>query len=180
MRIHRFLSLTDLVVGVVVLVALFLPRRPLYALDAYKLEPEARADLGAAEARWMLHPESALAAQAFSRQLVEAGQIDWAVEVPRDTAAVAAPDERWRAALSVSEAYIERVQVEPALDWAQQAEAGCKEAGARCPSWELLKLELYLRYLKAGVKSGIDPRRDPDGFQRAAGDALHTIDIRGA
>ena len=97
MRIHRFLSLTDLVVGVVVLVALFLPRRPLYALDAYKLEPEARADLGAAEARWMLHPESALAAQAFSRQLVEAGQIDWAVEVPRDTAAVAAPDERWRA-----------------------------------------------------------------------------------
>lgn len=179
MRIHRFLSLTDLVVLVVVAVALFLPRRPLEVVDAYTIEPELRADLGAAEARAVLHPDDPMVAAEATRQLVRGGQLDWAVERSRDAAALAAPAHRWRALLAVSEAYIDRVQVTQAHEWAQQAVAACKADGAVCPAWELLKLELYERYLGAGVRSGINPRNDPDGFEEAAGAALHTVDIRG-
>ncbi len=179
MRLHRYLSLTDFVVFTLVAVALFLPKRPLEGLDAYKVEAEIKADAGAALARTLLRPDDAAIAAEAARQMVRSGQFDWAVEVAEAATGRAGPEQRWRALLAVSEAYIDRVQVVPALDWARQAVASCKADGAVCPAWELLKLELYERYLDVGVKSGIDPRRDPIGFQEAAGEALHTVDIHG-
>src|SRR5262245_3892016 len=80
-RIHRFLSLTDLVVLVVVAVAIFLPKRPHYALDAYKLDVDERADLSATEASVFAHPDDGGASAKLSRGMVRAGMLDWGIEV---------------------------------------------------------------------------------------------------
>ena len=58
----------------------------------------------------------------------------------------------------------------PALDYANRALTACHESADACPSWEEIRMKLYQQHLDAGVKSGIDPRRDPKGF-RAAGEA---------
>ena len=76
MRIHRFLTLTDLVVFVVVAVAIFLPKRPLYAVDTYRLDVDARADLASAEAIAFARPDDGAAAADHARMLARAGQTD--------------------------------------------------------------------------------------------------------
>jgi tetratricopeptide (TPR) repeat protein len=177
MRIHRFLSLTDLVVFVLVAVAILLPRRPLYAVDAYKLEAEDRADLASAEAAVMAHPDDGIAVSKLTTALMRAGQLDWAVEASRDGALVATAETRWRALLAESEAYAQRGKIEEALDAAQRALDDGKQPTSRCPDYELLKLELWVRYLEAGLKSGIDPIRDPVGFRQAADSAMNWVDI---
>lgn len=179
MRIHRFLSLTDLIVALLVAIVVFLPKRPLEATDAYRLDPDARADLAAAEATALAHPDDGGAASAFATKLAEAGQMDWAVETARDGAAVATPGTRWKALLALSDVYGKRIQVDDSYDAAKQALGACTDAPGDCPDWEKLKLELYMGYLEAGMKSGIDPRKDPAGFRKAADGAMDLIDVHG-
>ena len=85
----------------------------------------------------------------------------------------------WRALLATSQAYGDRIDAAEAHAWAEQALAACRTSKASCPSWEELKIELYGKYLDAGVKSGIDPREDPRGFRKAADTALRAIDVSG-
>ena len=40
-------------------------------------------------------------------------------------------------------------------------------------------MQLYQQHLEAGVKSGIDPHRDPHGFRRAGESALRQIHLGG-
>lgn len=180
MRIHRFLSLTDLVVAVVVAVAIFLPKRPIYAVDAYtKIDADARADLAGAEGLALARPDDGAAQAAFARRLARAEQLDWAVEVAREGADRATPETRWRALFAAAEAYADRIQVRDAADWTQRALEACAEARGGCPPWEELKMRLYGQYLQAGVASGIDPRKHPRAFREAANQGMHTVDIRG-
>jgi hypothetical protein len=179
MRIHRFLSLTDLVVALVVAVAIFLPKRPIYAVDAYKIEGAERAALAAVEARALAHPDDGAASADLSRRMSRAGMMDWAVEAGVEGAARASQATRWRAQLAAAEAYADRIQVQDAYDGAKQALADCADSGGACPDWEQIKIELYLRYLEAGVQSGIDPRKHPREFRDEANKALPTLDIRG-
>jgi hypothetical protein len=179
MRIHRFLSLTDLVVALLVAVAIFLPKRPIYALDAYKLADAERAALAAAEARVLAHPDDGAAAADLSRRLARAGMLDWAAESAVEGAARASQATRWRAHLAAAEAYADRVEVQEAYDTTKEALAACRESGGACPDWEQIKIELYLRYIEAGMQSGIDPRKNPRGFRDKANEALPTLDIRG-
>lgn len=180
MRIHRFLSLTDLVVATVVAVAIFLPKRPIHAVDAYKLEADARADLAAAEALAMARPTDGFAAYELARRLARSGQLDWAVEVGREAAARATEDTAWRARLAAAEAHADRVEVQLALETTEDALAACVAAGPdACPAWERLKIELFRNYLDAGLRSGIDPRTHPQSFKKAAGKTMHMVDIDG-
>lgn len=186
MRIHRFLSLTDLVVTGVVLVALFLPKRPLYAVDAYKLDEVERAELRAAEARTQLRPDDGLAAAELADQLARAEVLDWAVEAADEGATRAAPTSAWWAIRSAAYAYADRIDVQPAFERADAALEACRALRSNlteckdtdpCPCWAETTGQFYRDYLDAGLKSGIDPRRDPVKFRAAADQGVRSIGL---
>ncbi len=178
MAVGRFISLMDVPVLVVVAVAIFLPPRPMYAENAIEGD---EFGVALAEARTMASPGDGKAIEDFTRKLGEAGLKDWAVEsaVTMSDRAKDSPT-RWRALIAASGAYVEELDVVPALDYANRALAACevvREKGdaAACPSWEEIRMRLYQQHLDAGVKSGIDPRVDPAGFRRAGESALRHI-----
>jgi hypothetical protein len=190
MALPRFMSLVDFAVLAVVAVALFLPAREMYAQNAIKGDEFA---VALAEARTMASPGDGAAVEDFTRKLGEAGLKDWAVEsaVRMSDRAKDSPT-RWRALIAASVAYIEKLEVVEALDYANRALAACeltreqeaarvakgeKIAVSACPSWEEIRMRLYQSHLDAGVKSGIDPRVDPQAFRRAGEAALRQIHI---
>ena len=183
MAMPRLFSLVDVGVITVVAVAVFLPSREMYAGNAIKGDEPKQFAVALAEARTMARPGDGLAAEELAKHLGEAGLKDWAVE-----ASVKASERgkdsptRWRALIAASVAYIEKVEVIPALDYANRALAACEVArekgdAAACPTWEEIRMRLYQQHLDAGVKSKIDPRLDPAGFRRAGESALRHIYI---
>ena len=131
----------------------------------------------------MARPGDGLAAEELAKHLGEAGLKDWAVE-----ASVKASERgkdsptRWRALIAASVAYVEKLEVVLALDYANRALAACevsREKGdaAACPTWEEIRMRLYQQHLDAGVQSKFDPRIDPAGFRRAGESALRHIYI---
>lgn len=179
MRITAYLSLVDLTVAVVVAIAVLLPPRPQEAAAAAKVDADAQWALARTEARLLAQPGDPTAAVELSRRLREAKLLDWAIEVPELAVRDAGEDPaRWRAMLATSAAYAERLDVDKAFAWADQALRTCAQAGAACPSWEQVRVELYARHLEGGIKSGIDPRKDPDGFRRAGEQTLRQIRLQ--
>lgn len=181
MKALRLASLVDLVVLMLVAVAVFLPPRPFRVVAAPRTDAAGRAQLAFAEARVVARPDDGDAIYELTRRLADARQSDWAVQ----TAAVAAERARtspsyWRALLAVSIAHVDRLEAKPALDYATQALAACNAAAATCPSWEQLRVELYQRHLDAGVRSGIDPRKNPTGFREAGEAALRHVRVTGS
>jgi hypothetical protein len=178
MSVLRFVSLIDIPVIAVVAVAIFLPAREMHAGNAIKGDEFA---LALAEARTQARPGDGKAIEEFTRKLGDAEMKDWAIEasVRMSDRAKESPT-RWRALIAASVAYIEKLEVVAALDYANRALAACESArergeGAACPSWEEIRMRLYQQHLDAGVKSGIDPRRDPQGFREAGESALRHI-----
>jgi len=178
-RITRFLSLVDLTVICVVGVAIFvtLVPRPLYAIDAIKVDGDERWGLAVAEARALTRPDDGVAAAELSRRLREAKVLDWAVEVATQAAAAPESPSRWQAMLAAAVAYSDRVEVEEALAWASRAVETCTKARATCPSEDEVRMQLYASYLAAGLRSGIDPKKDPEGFRHAAQRTLRPIQL---
>jgi hypothetical protein len=177
--------LIDFGILTVVGVALFLPAREMSAAPVLGKDDAQQFALALAEARTIARPGDGLAVESFTRRLDEANLKDWAIE-----AAVRASDRakdsptRWRALLAASVAYVEHIDVAPALDYANRALAACGSAQdkgdtASCPSWEEVRMRLYQAHLDAGVKSGIDPHRDPAGFRRAGESSLRQIRLKG-
>jgi hypothetical protein len=131
----------------------------------------------------MAHPDDGAAVDDLSRRLDAAGFKDWAIET-----AIAGSERtrqsptRWRALLAASVAFVDRLDVVPALDYANRALAACEEQQTACPSWEQIRMKLYQQNLDAGVKSGIDPHRGPEAakaFRRAGEGALRQIHLGG-
>jgi hypothetical protein len=185
MAMPRFLSILDIGVGAVVAVALFLPAREMYADNVIKGDEAKQFAVALAEARTMARPGDGLAVEDFARKLGEADLKDWAIEV-----AVKASDRakdsptRWRALIAASVAYVEKLEVIPALDYANRALAACESArekgdAAACPSPEEVRMRLYQQHLDAGVKSGIDPKKNAKGFREAGQATLRQIYIGG-
>lgn len=184
MRLPRFVGLADLGVVTVVAVALFLPNREMYAGPAFKGDDAKTFALALAEAKTIARPQDGAAIEELSRQLGEVGFKDWAIE-----AALIGSDRgkgsptRWRALLATSVAFVDRLDVKEALDYANMSLSECESsrasgAAGACPSWEEVRMKLYQQHLDAGVKSGIDPRRDPMGFRRAGESALRSIRLK--
>jgi len=175
-RITAYLSLVDLTVAVVVAVAVLLPPRPQHAVAAARGDADAQWSLARAEARLLAQPGDAAVAVDLSRRLREARLLDWAIEAPALAVEDAGPSPaRWRAMLATSAAFAERLDVEQAYAWAQEALEVCATAGTACPSWEEVRVQLYARHLEGGIRSGIDPKKDPDGFRRAGEQTLRQI-----
>lgn len=181
MTITRHLNLLDLVVVIVVAVAIFLPPRETFALDAAKGTDADRVALATAEARALVHPDDGAAAADLGRRLTTAGHLDWAVEATAELAEKAARSpSRWRALLATSVAYAERLEAKESLDWARRALEACHLAGATaCPAEEEVRIDFFVQHLDAGVRSGIDPKRNPEGFRAAGVEDIRMMHLNG-
>jgi len=174
MQLRRFVGFVDIGIAVMVLFALLLPAREMFASAASKGTEAQQFGLALAEARTLAHPDDGAAVSELARRLGAAGFKDWAVEVALHGGERARQSPtRWRALLAASVAFTDRIDVVPALDYANRAIASCEDHRPACPTWEQVRMEQYQRHLDAGVKSGIDPRRGPEAAKafRQAGEA---------
>jgi hypothetical protein len=176
MKLPRFVGLVDLAVLVVVIAAILLPPRPMEASDAIKGSDAERFALAFAEARTIVEPASGTKAAELVERLGQAGHKDWAIEAAVKGAehAKAAPD-RWRALSAASVAYVDRLDVHPALQYIEAALSSCEAHREACPEWERVRMDLYRQNLDAGVKSGIDPHKDPVGFRKAGENSYRSV-----
>jgi hypothetical protein len=184
MRLLRYVDIIDLGIAALVIVYLLIGgSREIFASSAYTGSEIEQFALALAEARTMAHPEDGAAIDELSRRLGAAGFKDWAIEaaIHGSERAKQSPT-RWRALLAASVAFVDRLDVVPALDYANRALSACEEAQTACPSWEQIRMKLYQQNLDAGVKSGIDPHRGPEAakaFRRAGEGALRQIRLGG-
>lgn len=184
MKWPRVFGIVDLAILTLVAVALFLPPREMYASSVYKGDEATRFAIALAEARTIAQPGDGKAVDDLARRLGEAGYKDWAVEAALDGSEnMKDSPSRWRALLAASVAYVDRIDVIPALDYANRALAACEAARekggqAACPSWEEVRMRLYHQHLDAGVKSGINPRQDPKGFRAAGESGIRQIRLK--
>jgi hypothetical protein len=185
MAMPRLFSLVDVAVITVIAVAVFLPPREMYAGNAFKGDEKAHFAVALAEARTLARPDDGLAVEDFAKKLGQVDQKDWAVEVSvKGSERAKESPTRWRALIAASVAFVEKLDVVQALDYANRALAACESArekgdAAACPSWEEVRMRLYQQHLDAGVQSKIDPRVDAAGFRRAGESALRHIYIGG-
>ena len=184
MDVRRYVGLVDLAILTVTAVAVTLPPREMYASAAIKADAEHEFATSLAEARTIARPKDRTAVEDFGRRLGEANMKDWAIEVTAIASERArnAPTQ-WRALLATSVAYVDELDVVPALDYANRALEACGAARSRgdlaaCPDWEQIRMQLYQKHLDGGVKSGIDPRKGPAAaaaFRRAGESELREI-----
>lgn len=173
-------SVLDLTVAVVVLVAIFLPDRGLHVVRAYEAESDTNHEIALYQSALAVEPHDGEAAARLSQLFIDVKQSDWAIQV----AAAAVDDKRgdaWRALLAVSMAHAERVEVAQAHEFAERALSECRRSGREhCPVHEEARLAVYFDQLEAGAKSGIDPRVDPRGYEQAVFSKMRMIRFRGA
>jgi hypothetical protein len=176
MKLPRSIGLVDLAVITVLLVMVVLPPREMFASAAQKGDDAAQFALALSEARTIADPTDGNKLGDFSRRLGDAGYKDWSIEASVAGAAHAkgSPTE-WKALLAASVAYVDKIEVVPALDYATRALAACRALPGGCPSWEEVRMTLYQEHLDAGVKSGVDPKHDPKGFRSAGENAVRSI-----
>src|SRR5262245_1378753 len=148
MRLSRYIGFVDLGILAVVLVLIALPPREMFAAAAHKGNDADQFALALAEARSIAHPDDTLVTAELERRLVAANFRDWAVVATvRAVAETKGQPQHWRALLSASIAYVDRIDVRPALDYANRALNACHAASTSCPRWEELRMSLYQRSL---------------------------------
>ena len=175
-------GLVDISVLIVVVTMLILPPREMVAAPAYKEADHFKVAL--IEARTIATPDDPALVVELARRLGDAGFKDWAVESALAGANRTAGEAgNWRALLATSVAYVDQLDVHPALDYARRALAACEEVAktdpAACPDWEEIRTRAYFQHLEGGVSSGVDPRRDPMAFRKAGEEALRLIRLGG-
>lgn len=173
-------SVLDLTAAVVVLVAIFIPDRGLNVVPAYEAERDTHHEIALYQSILAAEPHDGQAAARLSQLFIDVKQSDWAIQV----AASAVDDARndaWRALLATSMAHAERVEVASAHEFAEKALTECRRSGRiHCPVHEEARLAVYFDQLEAGANSGIDPRVDPQGYEKAVFKRMRMINFRGA
>jgi hypothetical protein len=178
MKLPPLLGFVDLGVITVVVVFAVLPPREMIAAPVVKGDETVQFAVALAEARAIARPDDGLAVSDLGRKLGDAKLKDWAIELTVHAAKhMSGTPTAWRGQLAASVAYIDRLDVRPGLEQANAALESCHASPDTCPSWEEIRLSLYQDHLDAGVKSGIDPHRDPVGFRRAGEAALREIHL---
>ena len=171
-------SILDLTAAIIVLVAIVLPERSSTVAVAFRATDEQQRAMALYQAQAAAAPDDAEAAARLSALLSDVGQTDWAIQVAGEAAARTSS---WRALLAVSLAHAERVEVQLAYRYAEQALEQCHQSGPEiCPGHQEVRLAMYHDQLEAGVKSGIDPRLDPTGYENEVLRNTRMIHFRGA
>lgn len=178
MKLPRFVGLVDLavLVSLGIAVPILSSPRPMQASDAIKGTDAERFALAHAEAQVIANPTSGARLAELTDLVGQAGYKDWAIEtaVAGAERAKQAPD-RWRVLTAASVAYVDRIDVRPALEYIDMALAACEASREACPSWEQVRMGFYRQHLAAGIESGIDPRKDPVGFRNAGEKGMRPV-----
>lgn len=177
MKLPLNVGLVDLAVLTVLFVMAVLPPRPMYASAAAKgFDDHAQFAFALGEARTIADPKDGELLADFARRLGEANYKDWAIDASVGGAkrATGAPTE-WKALLAASVAYVDKLDIQAALDYGTRALEVCRGLPTGCPSWEEVRMAIYREHLDAGIKSGIDPKIDPKGFRAASENAIRSI-----
>ncbi len=170
-------GLVDIAVVVVLLLAVAMPSREVVATAAIKGDDASTFPLAMAEARTIATPTDGAARADFARRLDDIKQNDWAIEDATRGAKLATDATAWQAWLAVSIGYVDRLDASKAFELVQTALKVCD--AKTCPGWERARMEIYRDHLDAGLRSGVDPKRDPAGFRRAGERGLHAAHISG-
>jgi hypothetical protein len=178
MKLPRFVGLVDLavLVSLAIAIPILSSPRPMQASDALKGTDAERFALAHAEAQVIANPTSGTRLAELTELVGEAGYKDWAIEtaVAGTERAKQAPD-RWRVLSAASVAYVDLLDVRPALEYIDMALAACESSREACSSAEQVRMDFYRQHLAAGIASGIDPRKDPAGFRKAGEKALRPV-----
>jgi hypothetical protein len=163
----------DISAAIFFLLALILPSpsrqvRPLYFKEAAALETP----IAEAQAAVSRDPKDGAAAARLADLLVAAHQTDWAIRAGGVGAAAGAPN-AWRAAVSVSAAYMDRKEIAPAYEWAAKALADCD--AAKCGDDDRTRLEMYATALRSVKDSGVDMKTSSKGVTEAVERAVPLI-----
>ena len=178
MKLPRSVGIVDLAVLFVVTAWILLPPRPMQASDAMKGTDADRFAVAHAEAKVIADPTHGAKIAELAERLGNAGFRDWAIETAVEGSARAkGSPNRWRALMAASVAYVDRLDVHPALEHINMALSECETHRDACPKWEEVRMDLYRQHLAAGVNSGIDPRKDPVGFRKAGESGLRPVRI---
>jgi hypothetical protein len=173
-------SIIDVSAAVLVAVVLLLPGREPHLREVYRgAAAEDLRELALQQGTLVERPGDGAAADQLAAVLGRLGQSDWAVRVAGHAARVASPT-RWRALLALSAAHADRVEVREAHAAAQAALAACDAPGADCPAHERVRMAVYFQQLDKGLRSGIDPRVEPERFRRYVSTAVPRATVRGA
>src|SRR5213075_3132852 len=129
MQLRRFVGLVDLAILTVVIATVVIPARTMYAAAAQKGDDTVQFGLALAEARTIAHPDDGAAVSDLARRLGDSLFKDWAIEAAMHGSerAKSSPSV-WRALLATSVAYVDKLDVIPALDYANRALAACDAA----------------------------------------------------
>lgn len=183
MQLRRFVGVIDIGIAAVILVAIALPAREMYATSAQGGSAAEQYQLALAEARTLAHPDDGAAVDDLAHRLGAAGFKDWAIEVAsRGSERSQRSPTWWRALMAASVAFGDRNDAIPALDYANRALSACDAQPAACPGHEQVRMRQYQQQLAAGVASGIDPREGPAAvraFRQAAERGLRQIHLGG-
>ena len=143
--------------------------QPLFSSDT-SLAPA----IAKAQAEAQRSPPDGRAVARLADLLVRARQTDWAMRVAIAGAAVPSPGQ-WRPMVAASTTAAERADLLTAYAWAARALAVCEEPHSDCAELERGRLEIYVKALAAVVESGIDPVKNPKGFEDVVRKAVPLI-----
>ncbi len=167
------IGILDIAALVIVLCALFLPRGSSRVEGAYDRirdgnPREITKSLADLEGRLAADNNNQRSAEELARQLEAIGQHDQALRVAGAALSIGGPSS-WRALRAISYAHAERLELEPALQYAERAIRTCEQAANDCDPQDQIRLRLYHDELEVGVKAekeGIDPVKQPDRFRQ--------------
>jgi hypothetical protein len=166
----------DLSAAILLGLALVIPS-PARAVRALYFKPQAALATQIAEAQAALSrdPKDGVAAASLADLLVAAHQTDWAIRTGAVAADSGSPT-AWRAAVSVSAAYMDRRDIGPAYEWAARALTACEAAPAdACGDDDRGRVEMYARALRAVRDSGVDVKKSSKGIIEAVDRAVPLI-----
>lgn len=171
-------GIMDISAAVLVVIAIAVPDPDPAVQAAYdQPPPSALRDVAVAQAGLAAVPGDGEAAEKLAAALRQLGQLDWAAQVGGASAEAGDDASAWRGYLAASIAHAERVDVAAAHRFAKLAVDACKQAGDACPDHRRVKLDIYFAQLDRGLSSGIDPRAEPQAFEREISKVFPTVDL---
>lgn len=157
-------GIVDLVALIVVAVLVILPARASSVHDT--LDDRVADEVSAAQSVLAADPGNGEAASDMALTLLRENQSDWALRVAQRAAAAENTDTRWKSLWAVSSVHGARFDVAEALRDAKLALEACQDKTQRCPEHQHIRLQLWVGQLDRGLKSGVDPRLEPERFKR--------------
>ncbi len=167
-------GLLDIAAAGALAAALLLPAPTRDIVPLFRNDTSLPALLAEAQADALRTPHDGRAAARLADLLVRARETDWAIAVSAAAAREASPG-RWRAMVAASAAFTDRLELAPAYAWADQALKWCDAPGSDCAEMERGRLDMYVTALRAAVESGVDPTKNPKGFEDVVRKAVPLI-----